>query len=322
MKIFYSDHFVLPLPKEHRFPMEKYALLRERVTGSAVGAGAELLVPRAATDAELETVHDPVYLRKVVSGTLSAAEVRRTGFPWSLALVERSRRSVGGTMGAARAALASGVAVNLSGGTHHAFAHRGEGFCIFNDVAVAVRVVQGEGRARRVAILDLDVHQGNGTAHIFRKSPEVFTMSVHGANNYPFRKVPGDLDLHLPDGAGDELFLGRVGEGLEETLDRGPFDLAFFLAGADPFEGDRLGKLGVSKEGLMERDRMVLSACQAKGIPVAVVMAGGYARSILDTVDIHFATVRTAARLAAGWRKGREVDTEMVALNRGPLQEP
>jgi len=289
--IYYCDHFVLPLPEGHRFPMEKYSRLRERVREA--GLGEWLRVPEPATDGELSLVHDPAYLRRVAEGTLAPAEVRRIGFPWSSAMVERCRRSVGGTLGAARAALDLGTGVNLAGGTHHAFADRGEGFCVFNDVAVATRVLQREGRIRRVAVIDLDVHQGNGTAAIFRGDPDVFTLSVHGAGNYPFQKEESDLDLALPDGAGDSPFLDAVEEGVARSLATRP-DLVFYLAGADPYEGDRLGRLGVSREGLATRDRIVLDACRAAGVPVALSMAGGYAREVEDTVAIHFHTVRAA----------------------------
>jgi acetoin utilization deacetylase AcuC-like enzyme len=302
MHLFYSDHFVLPLPSGHRFPMAKYGLLRDRVLESGLGRNGALRVPAAATDDDLGTVHDADYLRRVTSGSLSLQEIRRMGFPWSPGLVERSRRSVGGTIEAARAALRDGVAVNLSGGTHHAFPDRGEGFCVFNDVAVASRVLQREGRARRIAILDLDVHQGNGTAAIFAGDPSVFTLSVHGTNNFPFRKERSDLDLELPDHAGDEPFLEAVGEGVDAAIEASRPELAFFLAGADPFAGDRLGRLGVSKEGLAERDRMVFQRCREGGIPVAVVMSGGYAPRIEDTVDIHFATVEMAFDSFRCWR--------------------
>jgi acetoin utilization deacetylase AcuC-like enzyme len=251
-----------------------------------------------ATDEELVTVHDAEYLSKVINGTLSTAEVRKIGFPWSPVLVERSRRSVGATLEAARAALEGGLSVNLSGGTHHAFPDRGEGYCVFNDVAVAASVLIGEGLVRRVAILDLDVHQGNGTAFIFRNDPDVFTLSVHGANNYPFRKEASDLDLELPDGSEDGAFLKATEEGVSQALDRSEPDLAFFLAGADPYAGDRLGRLGVSKDGLARRDQMVLTACREADIPVAVVMGGGYASPITDTVDIHFNTVQVAGEVA------------------------
>ena len=300
MRIFHCDQFEVPLPEGHRFPMEKYALLRMRVENDWPRARSLLRVPEAATDRELATVHAAEYLQKVTTGTLSPTEIRRTGFPWSPALVERSRRSVGGTMEAARAAFEDRFAVNLSGGTHHAFPDRGEGFCVFNDVAVAARVMLEERRAHRILILDLDVHQGNGTAFIFRDAPEVFTLSIHGANNYPFRKEPSDLDLELPDGTGDEPFLKAAAKGIGQTLNMRAFDTAFFLAGADPFVGDRLGRLAVSKQGLLERDRLVFSACRDAGIPLAIVMGGGYAIPVEDTVDIHYNTVRLAAEFAAG----------------------
>lgn len=301
MHLFHCDHFALPLPQGHRFPMAKYALLRDRVVKAGLDRNGNLRVPAPATDEELETVHDAVYVHRVASGSLSAQEIRRIGFPWSPGLVERSRRSVGGTLEAARAAAEEGIAVNLSGGTHHAFPDRGEGFCVFNDVGVAARVMQREGRAHRIAILDLDVHQGNGTAAIFAGDPSVFTLSVHGANNYPFRKEQSDLDVELPDHAGNDLYLRSVEKGVDEALEASTPDLAFFLAGADPFEGDRLGRLFVSKEGLEERDRIVFQRCREAGVPVAVVMGGGYAPRIEDTVDIHFATVRTAEAHQRAW---------------------
>jgi len=275
--------------------MEKYARLRERIRDRGED---ELLVPDAATDADLERVHDRDWVGRVVSGALTREEVRRIGFPWSQGLVERSRRSVGGTIGAARAALADGVSANLAGGTHHAFADRGEGFCVFNDVAVATRALQAEGRARTIAVLDLDVHQGNGTAAIFRGDDTVFTLSVHGANNFPFRKEEGDLDMELPDGTSDDAFLDTVERGVRAALERGS-DLAFYLAGADPFEGDRLGRLAVTKAGLAARDEIVFERCARAGVPVAVVMSGGYAREVTDTVDIHEATIRAASRRLA-----------------------
>jgi acetoin utilization deacetylase AcuC-like enzyme len=203
MKAFYCDHFVLPLPPEHRFPMRKYALLREQVLAQGIIAPEDLLIPAPATDEEILRAHDAAYLERVKRGDLTRQEQRRIGFPWSAAMVERSRRSSGGTMGACRAALAEGVAVNLAGGTHHAFRDHGEGFCVFNDSAIAARAMQAEGRTRRVVILDCDVHQGNGTASILAGDPTVFTFSIHGANNFPFHKERSDLDIELPDGAGD-----------------------------------------------------------------------------------------------------------------------
>jgi acetoin utilization deacetylase AcuC-like enzyme len=304
VKTYYTDSFVLPLPAGHRFPMEKYRLLRERVAASGLVAPEELCVPEPAGDAQLTLVHDPDYVARVSSGQLSERELRRIGFPWSPALVERSRRSVGATIAAARAALADGFGASLAGGTHHAYADHGEGYCVFNDVAVAARVLQAEGRARRVLVLDCDVHQGNGTAAIFAGDPSVFTFSIHGARNFPFHKERSDLDIALPDEAGDELFLGALGEGLERALASARADVAIYLAGADPFAGDRLGRLAVSKAGLAERDRLVLARCRAAGLPVAITMSGGYARELGDTVDIHYQTLATAAALSVGAAAG------------------
>ena len=283
----YSDQFVLPLPDHHRFPMEKYRLLRECV---AVDERIQLLIPEPATNKDLTRVHTVQYLSKVTSGKLSKDEVRRIGFPWSQELVERSRRSTGGTIQAAEQARRDGFSANLAGGTHHAFADSGEGFCVFNDVAVAARSLQARGLVHHCAILDLDVHQGNGTAAIFAGDKSVFTLSVHGESNYPFRKEASDLDIGLADGTEDDHFLASV----EQALSRGA-DLAFFIAGADPFEGDRLGRLAVTKQALRERDRIVFDACERSGTPLAVVMAGGYAKDIQDTVEIHASTVLEAA---------------------------
>ena len=295
LKIFYTDHYVLPLPDGHRFPMEKYSLLRERVAGSPLGAG--LVDPGAATDAEILRAHDAGYLARVATGTLAPVEVRRIGFPWSPAMVERSRRSSGATLEACRAALADGIAVNLAGGTHHAFRDRGEGYCVFNDSAIAALAMQAERRARRVVVIDCDVHQGNGTAAILADDPSVFTFSIHGANNFPFAKEQSDLDVELPDGTGDEIYLDALRDGLDSGLGRARPDLAIYLAGADPYEGDRLGRLALSKGGLRQRDRLVLETLYHWGIPAAVTMSGGYARRIEDTVDIHFGTVEIAATL-------------------------
>jgi acetoin utilization deacetylase AcuC-like enzyme len=291
VRVYYADHFVLPLPPEHRFPMAKYARLRQRVAEQL--PGASLHVPEAATDAELLRVHTASWVGRVVSGALSPAEARRIGFPWSRAMVERSRRSVGATICASRAALDGGAGVNLAGGTHHAFADRGEGFCVFNDVAVAIRAMQAEGRVRRVAVVDTDVHQGNGTAALFADDPDVFTFSVHGAANFPFRKERSRLDIGLADGAEDEEFLRAVAIGLEAAVTRDT-DLVYHVAGADPFAGDRLGRLHVSAGGLAARDAMVLAACRAVDVPLVIVMGGGYGRDIDDTVAIHFETVRSA----------------------------
>jgi acetoin utilization deacetylase AcuC-like enzyme len=300
VKAFYTDHFVLPLPEGHRFPMQKYALLRRRVEASGLVVRDDLVVPHAATDEEVLRAHDADYLHKVQAGELTEAEVRRIGFPWSPGMVERSRRSSGATIEACRAALAEGVACNLAGGTHHAFRTCGEGYCVFNDSAVAARAMQAEGRARRVVVLDCDVHQGNGTAAIFRDDPTVFTFSIHGAKNFPLRKEQSDLDVELADGTGDAAYLEALEAGVREALTRAGADLAIYLAGADPFLDDRLGRLKLTKEGLAERDALVFRHCRAAGLPVAVTMAGGYARRVEDTVDIHFQTLRLAAEAWGG----------------------
>jgi len=307
MQAFYSDQFVLPLPEGHRFPMPKYRLLRERV---AALPGFRLREAEPASDGELALVHTPGYIAAVVDGTLSAAQQREIGFPWSQRMVERARRSVGATIGAARAALAEGVAANLAGGTHHASADKGGGYCVFNDAAVAARLMQAEWHRQRrsatglrVAVIDLDVHQGNGTAAIFRDDPTVFTLSLHGAKNFPFRKETSDLDVELADGCTDGPYLVALDDALASLWDRmrdAPPGLVFYLAGADPHENDRLGRLKVTAAGLAERDRRVFAACRERRIPVAVSMAGGYGRVIEDTVTIQ---QRTLQEGLASWRQ-------------------
>lgn len=296
MKVYYSDHFTLPLPEGHRFPIEKYALLRKRVMADGIITNENAIVPPQATLDQLRLAHNPEYVQRVINGELSEKEVRRIGFPWSLGLVQRSRRSVGGTIAACRTALQEGVSANLAGGTHHAFPDHGEGYCVFNDCAVAARAMQAENRVRRVVILDCDVHQGNGTAAIFAQDPSVFTFSIHGAKNFPFHKEPSDLDIALPDGCGDDQYLDSLRQGLEQSLSRAGAGLAIYLAGADPYEGDRLGRLALSKPGLVKRDRLVFSLCGEVGIPVAVTMSGGYADCVDDSVDIHYQTIKIAAQ--------------------------
>jgi len=299
LKLYYADHFVLPLPAGHRFPMEKYSRLRSRLAASGVFAPDDFEVPAAADDAAILRAHDADYLHRVVSGTLNAAEQRRIGFPWSPQMVERSRRSAGATLAACRTALAGGWAANLAGGTHHAHRDFGSGFCVFNDAAIAALAMRAEGRVRRVAVIDCDVHQGDGTAAILAEEPEVFTFSMHGAKNFPFRKARSDLDVELADGTGDEDYLAALDEGLATLFARFEPELVIYLAGADPFGGDRFGRLALTREGLAARDARVLSTCRQRGIPVAVAMAGGYAPDIDDTVSIHYETVMTAARILA-----------------------
>jgi acetoin utilization deacetylase AcuC-like enzyme len=312
VRAFYTDHFVLPLPEGHRFPMIKYARVRERCLTEGILRAGEMEVPPAASWDELLLVHDPAYVERVREGRLEYLEQRRIGFPWSEGMVERSRRSAGATIGAARVALAEraaggwGAAVNLAGGTHHAYPDHGEGFCVFNDAAVAIRVLQREGAIGRAAVLDCDVHQGNGTAAAFATDPSVFTFSIHGARNFPFRKERSSLDVELPDGAGDDVFLAALELHVPAVLAEFRPELVIYLAGADPFHQDRFGRLGMSKEGLAERDRLVLGACRDAGVPTAIAMAGGYARDTEDTVDIHVRTIRTASEIHAESRGERD----------------
>lgn len=307
MKLFYTDEFVLPLPDGHRFPMAKYRRLRERVEAAA-WPGVELLVPPAATDEQLLRAHTPDYLERATTGALTRPEILRIGFPWSPPMIERSRRSSGATIAAGVAALADGFSGNLAGGTHHAGPDWGEGFCVFNDSAVAARDWQARGLASKALVIDCDVHQGNGSAAILRGDDSTFTFSIHGAKNFPSRKEPGDFDVPLPDGVGDDDYLEALAGGLRQTFARFAPDVAIYLAGADPFERDRLGRLKLTKPGLAARDRLVYETCLAKGLPVVVTMAGGYAEEIDDVVDIHFETIRIGLELFA--RPSHEPDSQ------------
>lgn len=297
MRAFYSDQFVLPLPDDHKFPMAKYARLRETILADGVLDPSRLHEAPAAARDDLRLAHTAAYIDAVFAGTLPREAQRRIGFPWSDAMVERSCRSVGATIAAARAALVEGCAVNLAGGTHHAFTDRGEGFCVFNDVAVAARALQRDDAARQIAVIDCDVHQGNGTAAIFHGDASVFTFSMHGAHNFPFRKEVSDLDLALEDGTADAQYLALLDEHLPVVLSTARPDLVFYLAGADPYEGDRLGRLKLTVDGLRRRDDLVLQCCRDADIPVAISMSGGYARDIDAIVTIHVNTVRAAAAL-------------------------
>ncbi|MEP7275784.1 MAG: histone deacetylase, partial [Betaproteobacteria bacterium] len=267
MRIYATDHFVLPLPPAHRFPMRKYALLRRRV---AALAPALLHEPDAVSDTELLRVHDAAYVEAVVTGTLDPRALQRIGFPWTPAMVERSRRSSGATLAACREALATGCGINLAGGTHHAHHDFGAGYCVFNDSAVAIRALQAEGRIDRVLVIDLDVHQGDGTAALMAGDPSAFTLSLHGRGNFPFRKQSSRLDVELADGTEDAAYLAALASALPRALDAARPDLAIYLAGADPFEGDRFGRLALTKRGLALRDRFVLEALRRRDIPVAV----------------------------------------------------
>ena len=299
MKVFYHDVFRIPLPEGHRFPEDKYSLLRQHLLAQSVIGPHEMCLASPASDEQLLLAHAPDYLEKVKLGKLSEQEIRRTGFPWSPELVERSRCSVGATIAASRAAWQAGIAANLGGGTHHAHSEHGEGFCVFNDVAVAARVMQSEGHLRRLLVVDCDVHQGDGTAAIFTGDPSVFTFSIHGQKNFPFRKVASDLDIGLPDRTGDQAYLAALQSGLRQAIQEAQADMVYYIAGADPYEDDRLGRLALTRAGLQERDRLVFNACQQASLPVTLVMGGGYARQIADTVAIHVQTFQIAAEF---WR--------------------
>jgi acetoin utilization deacetylase AcuC-like enzyme len=285
------DRWRFPLPERHRFPIDKYSLLRERM----VADGHELHEAEAVPWAWLEAVHDPELVARIRTGSLSVREERGLGLPWSPALVERSRRSVAGTIAAARFALGAGLGMNLGGGTHHAGKAFARGYCVFNDVAVALSRLRADGRATRALIVDCDVHQGDGTADLLGPDPECFTLSLHGARNYPFQRIPSDLDVDIAAATGDERYLHALDEALDYAIPRARPEIAFYLAGADPWEGDRLGRLALSKAGLRARDELVLDRLRAAGAAVCVVLAGGYADDVRDTVDIHAATAAAVA---------------------------
>jgi acetoin utilization deacetylase AcuC-like enzyme len=301
VKLFYNDQFELPLTSGHKFPLAKYRLLRELLIQQGLAGEHNLCVPHAATDEELLLAHTADYVARVREGALTAAEQKRIGFPRSPQLVERSRRSTGATIEAASAALEEGISANLAGGTHHAFADAGEGYCVFNDVAVAIRVLQQAKRIARAVVIDCDVHQGNGTAAIFTGDASVVTFSIHGAKNFPLRKVPSTLDMELADGIGDDEYLSALDDGLHRlfaTCDLN-VDLAFYLAGADPYEHDRFGRLKLTKAGLAQRDRRVLQRLRDHKLPVVIAMAGGYAENIADIAEIQANTITIAMQVYA-----------------------
>jgi acetoin utilization deacetylase AcuC-like enzyme len=294
-----SAKYTFPLPDGHRFPIAKYALLRERVLAEGIVGTDCMHDPSRIARNDLLLVHTTDYVDRFTAGALTPDEERRLGFPWSESLVERSYRAAGGTSEAARHAIDHGIAMNLAGGTHHAFSDHGEGFCVFNDVAVAIRSLQRDKRVSRAAVVDLDVHQGNGTHAIFSDDDSVFTFSMHGGRNYPFRKVAGRLDVELADRTGDEEYLAALTHALPGVLTDSRPDLVVYLAGADPHERDRLGRLALTFDGLARRDSIVLELCREVGIPVVVTIAGGYGTQIEETVDIHVQTARIASRYAS-----------------------
>jgi acetoin utilization deacetylase AcuC-like enzyme len=305
MQVFYATQFVLPLPAGHRFPMGKYQLLRDRLADEL--PAVRLMQALPASDGELALAHTPAYIVAITDGSIEPAAMREIGFPWSEAMADRARRSVGATIAACRAAFKEGVAANIAGGTHHAYAHKGGGFCVFNDVAVASRLMQAEwgrshSRPLRIAVIDLDVHQGNGTAAIFSGDPTVFTLSLHGTKNFPFRKEAGDLDVALPDGCGDDDYLHALEAALDDLERRFDPQLVLYLAGADPHEGDRLGRLKLTWDGLEARDRRVFDWAWQRRLPLAFAMAGGYGTRIDDTVRAQMNTFTVAAQYWRRWQ--------------------
>lgn len=297
MKAFYSDHFVLPLPEGHRFPMAKYSMLRERIARELWGV--QLMEAPAATEGELALAHSPDYVWAVKSGSLSPQAQREIGFPWTPAMAERSVRSAGASIAAGRVAMREGIAGNLAGGTHHASANQGGGFCVFNDIAVTARVLQMEQfRATKqnlqVLVIDLDVHQGNGTAAIFATDPSVFTLSLHGEKNFPFRKVNSDLDVGLPDGCSDEAYSMALENALAQVLQRFQPQFVIYLAGADAHEGDRLGRLKLTEAGMKQRDLQVFDWVRALGLPMLICMGGGYGHDLTQTVQVQMNTWQLA----------------------------
>ena len=296
MDVWTHDRWRFPLPQRHRFPLEKYALLRERVVADGIARPEEVHEAEPAPWQWLGAVHDAGLLERIRTGGLSVREQRGLGLPWSAALVERGRRAVGGSVAAALHAVRHGVGMNLGGGTHHAGRDYARGYCLFNDVAVALQRLRDEGHAERALVLDCDVHQGDGTAHLLGPDPRTFTVSLHGARNYPFQRIPSDLDVDLASGTADERYLRALDEALDFALPRARADIAFYLAGADPWKGDRLGRLALTKAGLRARDELVLDRLRATGAGVCVVLAGGYADDVRDTVDINAATAAAVAR--------------------------
>jgi acetoin utilization deacetylase AcuC-like enzyme len=302
MRVFYTPRYYADIGENHIFPIRKFELVRDRLLLEGVVRPKDFVEPKPALIQDVLLVHTEHYVSRLCDGTLTSTELRRLGLPWSESLVRRSFHAVGGTISAARAAFQEGIGSNLAGGTHHAFADRGEGFCVLNDVAIAIRVLHRDGLIQRAAIVDCDVHQGNGTATIFESDATVFTFSMHGAKNYPLFKARSSLDVELPDGTSDEVYLRTLNDNLPSVFRHDP-QIVFYLAGADPFEGDKLGRLAVSIAGLRARDEHVLKECYERKIPVVTVMSGGYGEDISDTVEIHCNTIR-AVRDIFGHQKG------------------
>ena len=299
MLFFYPDTPDLPLPPGHRFPAGKYSMLRERIVTEGTLGHARLVKSPVSTVVELTLAHDAAYISAVLDGTLSADIQRRIGLPWSETLVARSRATTGGSIAAARSALETGLSGQLAGGTHHAHRDFGSGYCVFNDLAVAALTLLAEARVERIAIIDLDVHQGDGNAAILADNPSVFVLSLHGEKNFPFRKVPSTLDIGLPDGTEDQAYMRALAGALEHIAEFRP-ELVLYLSGADPLKSDTLGRLALTFEGLEERDRMVFQFCRRRGIPVSIAIGGGYADPITDSVQAYATTFRVARQVFTG----------------------
>jgi len=300
MRVWAHDRWSFPLPQQHSYPLRKHGLLRERLISAGVCLPGEVHEADPAPWSALASVHDAALLGRIRRGQLSAREQRGLGLPWSMELVERARRVSNGTVLAAHEALRVAVAMNLGGGSHHAGRDFSRGYCLFNDIALALGSLREAHLARRALVVDCDVHQGDGTAQLLGPDPLTFTLSLHGARNYPFKRIPSDLDVELPSGTADATYLTALDAALATALAHGGYDIAFYLAGADPWEGDRLGTLALSKAGLQDRDALVLDTLRGEGIPVCVVLAGGYARDIRDTIDIHAATASEVAARTIG----------------------
>ncbi len=298
MRVFYTPRYYADIGSGHIFPIRKFELVRDRLLAEGTLHKGDLCEPVPATQEQVRLVHTDDYITRLCNGTLTTKEIRRLGLPWSPSLVQRSFYAVGGTIAAAHSSLEDGFSSNLAGGTHHAFAERGEGFCVLNDVAIAIRTLRSEGLIGRAAIVDCDVHQGNGTATIFQDDPETFTLSIHGANNYPLFKVQSNLDIELPDNTGDEIYLETLANKLPAIFHHDP-EIIFYLAGADPYEGDKLGRLALTIAGLRQRDELVLRECYEREVPVVTVMSGGYGKELSDTVEIHCNTIRAVKRVFA-----------------------
>ena len=296
MKVYYTDTFPIPLPENHSFPKDKYYLLRKRVSERLGDKPIELQIPGISSVESSLRAHDSEYVRRLFEGELTDKEIRRVGLPWSPQIVKRTRYSVGATIAACRAAISDGVAVNLGGGTHHAFRDHGQGFCWLNDSVIAARAMQAEGLAENIMVVDCDVHQGDGTAAITRDDPTIFTFSIHGKNNFPYHKETSVLDIEMENGTDDRTYLDALENGLTACLGKFKADLVIYLAGADPYRKDRYGRLSLTKVGLTQRDRLVLGRLKENGLPVAITMAGGYAPDIQDIIDIHFKTIEIALK--------------------------